>query len=404
MIAYIEGVALSRLAKDHGTPLYAYSKSAIRKQCQAVRDAFDSHPTLPCYAAKANANLTLLKEIFGYSFGADVVSIGELKKSLLAGAVPERIVFSGVGKLDEEIEAALGAGIFALLAESAGECARIKQIASRKGVVARVGLRINPNINVDTNPHIATGLYETKFGVPEAEARDIAREFFAGHELRFVGLSCHLGSQILDLGPFQEAARSLARLSSEFRNIGHRLEFIDMGGGLGIAYCGETPPTLPSYAQALLTEIAPTGLKLLLEPGRLIVGNAGIILTRVIDIKCTPLKTFVITDASMTELIRPALYGAYHEIVPVKPRPHPPSEVDIVGPVCETGDFLGLRRSLPLPEVGDLLVVKSTGAYGSSMASNYNQRPRAPELWIDGDAVSVIRRREPLEDLWRLES
>ncbi len=403
-VAHCEGVSLEELAKAYGTPLYVYSAATLQRHCQNFLTAFAQHPTLACYAVKASSNLHLLQLMFRQGLGADVVSVGEMERALKAGLTPDRLVFSGVGKQDDELARGLDLGIYAFNVESAFELERLQSLALARGCKARVSLRVNPHIDAKTNPKIATGLHSTKFGISEELAVSLAQSLRHSTTISLVGISCHIGSQILDLNPLSEAARRMAGLAQSLQSIGMALEFIDMGGGLGIRYDQELPPTLEAYAETLLREVAPTGLRLVVEPGRVLVGNAGILLTRVIGVKETGEKSFVITDAAMNDLVRPTLYDAFHAIEPV--REHLLVEErrgDIVGPVCETGDFLGLNRPIGGIGAGDLLLVRGVGAYGASMASQYNSRPRAAEVLVSGREARVIRRRETLADLWRHE-
>jgi diaminopimelate decarboxylase len=397
---FCEGVSLTELADLYGTPLYVYSGKTIDRHCLALKQALSEVPSMPCFAVKANGNLSILKRIFSHGFGADVVSVGEMERALLAGAPPGHIVFSGVGKTDEEIRRALNVGILSFNVESLGELQRISVLAAEKKVKAPVSLRINPNIDAKTHPHIATGLYSTKFGIAESEMAEVLSVLKNHSSLDLVGLACHIGSQIVEANPFAEAARRMAGLAKTLVHEGFNLKYLDLGGGLGIKYQDETPPSLTTYAALIAEEIKDSGLKLLIEPGRVIVGNAGVLLTRVIGIKRTPKKTFVLVDAGMNDLIRPSLYDAYHDIVPVVASSQPKTMTDVVGPICETGDFLGLERELPLPKTDDLLFVKSAGAYGMSMVSHYNVRPNPAEVLVDEKHHRVIRKREVLSALW----
>ncbi len=400
---YCESVPLSRIAEKVGTPAYVYSQAVLEENCHRIKGAFSRYPTTACFAVKSNSNLTLLKTIFAQGFGADVVSVGELERALLAGAKPEQIVFSGVGKKDEEIERALDVQILSFNVESSEELERIRSIAARKNKQAAVMFRINPNIDVKTHPHIATGLYENKFGIFEKEALELARTLKNDPFVKLRGLSCHIGSQILEATPFAEAAGQIVALTNEMMNQGHVLQMIDMGGGLGIRYDDETPVSAEDYASAIIAPVRKTGLKLLIEPGRSVVATSGVLLSKVIGNKTTPKKQFLVIDAAMNDLIRPSLYSAFHAIEPAKQSVPTDSLYDVVGPICETGDCLGSDRKLPPLKPGELVVIRESGAYGSSMASNYNTRPRAPEVLVDGAKFTVIRRRERLEELWKLE-
>lgn len=403
--AFCEDVSLQEIATAVGTPCYVYSQATLQLHLRRIREAFASYPTLACFAVKANSNLSLLREIFAQGFGADIVSLGELERSLRAGVRPENVVYSGVGKRRDEIEAALRYGIYAFNLESQGELEAIATIAAGMGRVAPVSLRVNPNIDAKTNPKITTGLFSTKFGVVESEAAAMAERMRSLPSVKLIGVGCHIGSQIVEVKPMAEAAQRLAQFALGLRELGHQLDFIDMGGGLGIRYQSEEPPEPEAYAAALLGAVRPTGLKLLIEPGRVVIGNVGILLCGVIAKKKTPEKSFLIVDGAMNDLIRPSMYDSFHEICAARTLDNSTSEkMDIVGPICETGDYFGKDRPLPSHlEVGDLVYLRSTGAYGASMASNYNSRPRAPEVLVDGKSFRVIKRRESLDDLWRLE-
>lgn len=400
---YCESVPLSKLAQEFGTPCYVYSEAALSENGHALKAAFSSYPTLPCYAVKANTNGVLLRSIFAMGFGADVVSVGELERALRAGAKPDQIVFSGVGKQKHEIERALTVGIFSFNVESGSELELLKEIASTHKIEIPFMLRVNPNIDVKTNPYIATGLYTTKFGIAEDEAMELARRLVDDEHLKLIGLSCHIGSQILEVRPFQEAAARMATLAGECAALGHPIQAIDLGGGLGIQYAEQSPPSMEDYAKALLGAVRKTELRLIIEPGRCVVGSAGVLLSKVVATKRTPKKNFVVLDAAMNDLIRPSLYEAHHTIGPVHHFEGMETLVDFVGPICETGDLLGLDRKVLWPERGDLFVIRDTGAYGYSMSSQYNSRPRAPEILVSGATYKVIRPRETLESLWKNE-
>ena len=400
---YCEEVPLSKIAEEVGTPLYVYSKRTLVRHLQALKDAFASYPTLTCYAVKANSNLKILREVFAAGFGADLVSQGELMKSLKAGVKANQVVFSGVGKQREEIKLALQSGILAFNVESSFELDMISEVAKECALTAPLSLRINPNIKAETNPKIATGMYTSKFGIPEEEARELIRNLKGRPELSLVGLACHIGSQMTQLGPLEEAAQRMARFAQELLDQGYPLTHLDLGGGLGIRYQNEAPPSLEAYAQVLIRAVKPTGLTLIIEPGRVIVGNCGIFLSKVIGVKETPEKTFVVVDGAMNDLIRPAMYDSYHEILPVEVAKKSTIQADIVGPVCESSDFFGKNRPLPAMQPGDLLYLRGAGAYGAVMASNYNARPRPAEVLVDGDTYEVVRKRESYEQIWALE-
>lgn len=397
-----ENVPLNEVARACGTPVYVYSRATLVKHCRALLDAFDGYPTTACFAVKANSNLSILKLIFGEGLGADLVSVGELERALLAGADPKKIVFSGVGKRDDEIARALEVGIKSFNVESTYELDAISKLATARGTKAKISLRVNPNIDAKTNPKIATGLHSTKFGLTEAELPALVDRILRDSALALVGVGCHIGSQITELAPIVEASRRMAEIAKGLKARGAPLSFLDLGGGLGIRYADETPPSLEEYARALVAAVRPTGLELVIEPGRVLVGNAGVLVTKVLGVKQTPARHFIVLDAAMNDLMRPSLYDAYHDIVPAVPTKPGEARVlcDFVGPVCETGDILGTDRQVVLPHAGALYAIRSAGAYGSSMASQYNSRPRAPEVLIDGAAWKVVRRRESLSALW----
>jgi len=401
--AYVESVALIELAKQHGTPLFVYSQKNIQDRCASLLKAFSKHPTLACYALKANSNLSLLKLIFDKGLGADVVSIGEMKKALRAGQSAERVIFSGVGKTQDEIREGLHSHIFSFNAESVDEIRLIGETARQERTKARISLRINPNISVKTNPYIATGLYKTKFGFPETQIKSALSLINEFPELNLVGLSCHLGSQIKTSGPYREASKRLVHIADQLRQQGFSIEFLDLGGGFGVSYEGKKTPPLEEYARAIQEPAKGRPYLLVVEPGRWIVAESGILLSKVLYKKANPHKNFLITDASMTELIRPALYEAFHPIELCEKRKGPQLVYDVVGPVCETSDFLGLKRKMGLVESGDFLWIGFCGAYGSSMGSHYNVRPKVAEVLVNGSGVTLIRKRESLEEVWKNE-
>ncbi len=387
---------LEDLASQFGTPLYVYSGDKIDTQCQAMRHIMPD-ATL-CFAVKANSTAALLRRIFAHGFGADVVSVGELQRSLRAGVDPSKIVFSGVGKQDDEIRAGLECGaVFNV--ESVDELGRIHALAHAARKKAAVLLRVNPNIDARTNPYIATGLYATKFGIAESQLMEAVRVARSLNALSLVGISCHLGSQITDLKVFEEGASRMAKLGAELKAGHPEFTRLNLGGGLAVTYQSEKPPPLGHYAQAVQAAARSAGLTLTLEPGRWLVAEGGGLLTRVITVKTTPEKTFAVVDAAMNDLIRPALYEAYHPVRAVNPRDGQPKKYDIVGPICETGDFLALDRALPPLQAGDLVWVGVCGAYGSTMACNYNSRNRAAEVLVEGSKPILIRRRETLEEI-----
>jgi len=395
----VDGVSLEEIARRHGTPLFVYSEAAMREAWERYERAFSGVDHRICYAVKANGNGAILRLFAGLGAGADIVSGGELRAAVRAGFAPARIVFAGVGKSTEEIALGLDHGIGEWNVESEREIERLSGVAVGRGVVARIQLRVNPDIDARSHPYISTGLKKAKFGVDIALAADILRRARGLPGIEVGGLQCHIGSQITDLDPLQAAARGLATLSRQLLDEGFPLRTIDLGGGLGVDYEGGGGPDPAGLAERVLPEVAGLPLTLVIEPGRSLVAGAGVLLTRVIDLKENALKRFVIVDAGMTELLRPALYQAHHRIEPVRPRGRDPVQVDVVGPVCETGDFLARDRELEGLDPGDLLAVRDAGAYGFVMASNYNMRPRPAEvLVVDGEA-KLVRRRETFEDL-----
>ena len=409
---FAEEVPVSRIAEEVGTPVYIYSAATLRRHYRVFDEAFSDLPHLVCYSVKANSNLAVLRLLAREGAGADIVSGGELFRALRAGIPPERIVFSGVGKTEREMEEALSAGILMFNVESLGELEALSRVARRLGRPAPFSIRVNPDVDPRTHPYISTGLKKNKFGLPEEVAY---RAYLRAKEdpyLRPVGVDCHIGSQLTELSPFVEALRRLKGLYLRLREEGfEELRYLDLGGGLGIVYGEEEPPPPAAYAEAIKREFRDLDAVLVLEPGRVIAGNAGILVTRVLYVKTNPPsgessegRTFVIVDAGMNDLIRPTLYQAYHRISPVRERPGIESiRADVVGPICESGDFLARERRLPPVSPGDLLCVFSSGAYGFVMASNYNSRPRAAEVLVDGERYFVVRKREDYEDLVRLE-
>ena len=400
-----EAKGLAALAARHGTPLYVYSAGIIRQRYRQLDQAFAGVTHRLHYALKANSTLAILRLIRSLGAAADANSAGEIDVALRAGFIPSDIVFTGVGKSREELERAVALGVKAINAESAGELERIDAIARAQGTRARVALRVNPDIDALSHPHISTALKTSKFGLGLAEARDVLLAARARAGLEIVGIHVHVGSQITSLEPLRQAAEALAGLARQLRDEGMALEHLDLGGGFGISYDGSSVPSMTGYATELIEATRDLGLALILEPGRAIVGPAGLLLTAVVDVKQRPDGHWlVVTDAGMTELMRPALYGAYHRIDPLQPRASIPVPCDIVGPICESSDVLGVRRSLPLPEVDDLLAVLDVGAYGAVMGSNYNRRPLPAEVLVDGDESRLIRRRQAVDDMLALET
>lgn len=398
-----DGVSLEDAARAFGTPLYLYSAAAVRDAYLDYDRAFAPVPHRICYALKANGTGALLRLLAGLGAGADIVSGGELRAALRAGFPSDRIVFSGVGKADDELAAGLEAGIGEFNAESEDEVRRLSRLATARGRTARVTLRVNPDIDPRSHPYISTGLRQNKFGVAIGDAPAILGRLRGLPGVEIAGVQSHIGSQITDLAPLAEAARELAALSRRLLDEGFPLRTIDIGGGLGVSYEGHPVPRPQALADVVLPAVEGLPLTLLLEPGRSLVAAAGVLLTRVQFLKTNGPKTFVIVDAGMNDLLRPALYQAFHRIEPVLPTRAPEQAVDVVGPVCESGDFLARDRPLPLPEPGDLLAVRDAGAYAFAMASNYNLRPRAAEAMVEDGALRLVRRRETFEDLVRNE-
>lgn len=398
-----EEVPLTKIAQDVGTPCYIYSRRMLVEGYRALDQAFAGLPHLICYAMKANANLAILRVFLDEGGGLDIVSGGELFRALRAGADPQRIVFAGVGKSAEEIEAALRADILLFNVESPQELEAIHAVAAKLGTPARVAVRVNPDVDPKTHPYISTGLRQSKFGVPIQEALELYRSMRGLNHLDPVGVHAHIGSQITQVAPFQESLAKLVPLVKVLRQDGFNIQYLDIGGGIGIRYKDEGPPAPIEYANTLRPLLDALACTVLMEPGRFLVGNAGSLLTRVLYEKANQDKKFLIVDGGMNDLIRPSLYNAYHTIVPVVQRANGHAEVtlDVVGPICESGDFLAKDRSLPACQPGDLLAVLSAGAYGFAMASNYNARPRVPEVMVNGDQFAVVRARETYEDLIR---
>ncbi len=399
-------VPLRQLAQQHGTPLYVYSATAIRRRYQQFDEAFRDCEHTVCYSVKANSNLSILRLLASLGCGFDIVSGGELQRVRLASPKSSsQVVFSGVGKLPQEIDLALRSGILLFNVESASELRLLAARATHLRKTARFAIRVNPDVDARTHPYISTGLHEHKFGVPMREAPDLYRLGAESRHLKAAGVSVHIGSQIVDVDPFREAMERVASLVRALRRGDHDIRYVDAGGGLGISYAKnpgvQFPSRVKSYASAIIAPLRRLGLHVLLEPGRSIIGPAGVLITRVIYRKHNDGKQFLIVDAAMNDLMRPSLYGAHHEIVPVvlDPSKAALSKVDVVGPVCETGDFFARNRELPALQEGDLLAILDTGAYGMSLASNYNTRPRAAEVLVDGKRSKVIRKRETVRDL-----
>ena len=398
-----DGQSLEELARRHGTPLYVYSRGLLEQAFRDYDRAFAELPHLVCYALKANANGALLRVLAGLGAGADIVSGMELRAALRAGFPPERITFSGVGKTEEELRLGLEAGIAEFNCESEGEIEALSRLASAGGGPARIALRVNPDIDAQSHPYISTGLRESKFGIELAAAEEVLERARRRPGIEVVGVQCHIGSQIRDLDPLEQAARELAALARRLQARGFPLRHVDVGGGLGVDYDGEGAPTPADLAARVVPAVRDLGLPLVVEPGRSLVARAGLLLTRVLYLKRNRDKRFVIVDAGMNDLLRPALYEAHHRIEPVLAPRAERWRADVVGPVCESGDFLALDRELPALEPGDLLAVRDAGAYGWSMSSTYNLRPRAAEVLLEDGSARLIRRRETFEDLVRTE-
>jgi diaminopimelate decarboxylase len=398
----VEDVALAAVAQQFGTPCYVYSRAALTAAFQSFGTAFGDNPHLICYSVKANPNLAVLDLFAGLGSGFDIVSGGELARVLAAGGDPRKVVFSGVGKSAGEIQQALDAGILCFNIESEAELHRVSDLARTAGKTAEVSLRVNPDVDPKTHPYISTGTKQDKFGVPFDAALSLYREAVRLPGLRIAGIDCHIGSEITEMAPFLDALARLLELVDRLARDGIEIHHLDLGGGLGIRYQDEEPPPPRDYVATLLRALKGYPQQILLEPGRALVGNAGVLLTRVEYLKHNEEHDFAIVDAAMNDLVRPALYGAWHDIRPVRPRSGAARRYDIVGPICESADFLGRGRELAL-EQGDLLAVMSAGAYGMSMSSNYNTRPRAAEVMVDGSRLHLARGRESLAQLFALE-
>lgn len=398
-----EQIDLNSLAEQYGTPSYVYSRATIERHWRAFDAALAGVDRLVCYAVKANSNLAVLNLLARMGSGFDIVSGGELERVIAAGGDPAKVVFSGVGKRAHEIQQALEAGIMCFNVESEAELERIQTVAQLMGKTAPISLRVNPNVDAKTHPYISTGLKENKFGIAIERAPAVYVHAAEMTHIEVVGVDCHIGSQLTEISPFTDALDRVLELVDTLVGMGIALTHIDLGGGLGIRYRNETPPLPGDYAAPLLDRLAGRDLKVLIEPGRAIIGNAGVLLTRVEYLKHHEDKNFAIVDAAMNDLMRPALYQAWQEIIPVNENSDEAAQrYDVVGPVCETGDFLGKDRELAIQQ-GDLLAIRSAGAYGFSMSSNYNSRPRAAELMVDGNRAWVVRERETVPSLFALE-
>lgn len=401
---YAEEVALNQVVLETPTPFYLYSHAALREQFRRFDQAFNGADHLVCYSMKANSNLAVLKTFINEGSGIDVVTGGELHRALKAGCSPQKIVFSGVGKSPEEMRAALQAGILQFNIESEPELDVLSDIALSLGKKAPVALRVNPDVDPKTHPYISTGLKKSKFGVNHERALEIYRKAKGLKGIEIVGIDCHIGSQLTSTEPFMEALRKIKGLILELSKAGIKLANLDIGGGLGVTYKDETPPSPEDYAKAVLSVVGDLGLRLLMEPGRFLVANAGLIVTKVLFDKKGDTKRFVIVDVASNDLMRPALYGSYHAIRPLKEAGERPTIVaDVVGPICETGDFLAQDRQLPEVKAGEFLAIFSAGAYGFSMSSTYNSRPRVAELMVRGSEIHVVREAETIEDITKNE-
>ncbi len=398
---HAENVAVEHIAQHVGSPCYIYSRATLERHWHAFDQSLAGYPHLICYAVKANSNIAVLNLLARLGSGFDIVSGGELYRVLQAQGDPGKVVFSGVGKSSEDIRYALRQGIHCFNVESAPELERIATIAAELGLRAPIALRVNPDVDAGTHPYISTGLKENKFGIDIEQALDIYRRAAAMASIRIIGIACHIGSQLTEVTPFLDALERVLALVERLGEAGITLQHIDLGGGLGVTYRDEQPPLPAEYSQAIRQRLEGSQLAIHLEPGRAIAANAGILVTRVEYLKLTEHKNFAVVDAAMNDLLRPALYQAWQDIVPVIPRDSGVErDFDVVGPVCETGDFLGKQRRLRI-QAGDLLAVRSAGAYGFTMSSNYNSRPRAAEVLVDGGRFHVVRRRETLADLVR---
>ena len=402
---YVEDLPVKQLAEEFGTPLYIYSRATLERHWHAFDSALGEHPHLICYAVKANSNIGILNVMAKLGSGFDIVSQGELERVLAAGGEASKVVFSGVAKSRSEIMRALEVGIRCFNVESIAELYHINQIAGEMGKVAPISLRVNPDVDAHTHPYISTGLKENKFGVSVDEAREVYKLAATLPHVKITGMDCHIGSQLTELQPFLDATDRLIRLMEQLKEDGITLKHLDLGGGLGVTYTDETPPHPSDYAMALLNKLKDyEDLEIILEPGRAITANAGILVAKVQYLKSNESRNFAITDTGMNDMIRPALYEAYMNIIEIdRTLGREKAIYDVVGPVCETSDFLGKQRELAIAE-GDYIAQRSAGAYGASMSSNYNSRPRTAEVLVDGNKAHLIRRRENLSELWALES
>jgi diaminopimelate decarboxylase len=404
-ILYCEDIPIPAIASKVGTPFYLYSKNTLLRHYERLDQSLSDIDHIICYAMKANSSLALCKMLAEAGSGADVVSGGELFRALRAGMVPSRIVFNGNGKTVEEMRLALEHDILMFNVDSESELYALDRVAGEMGLTARIALRVNPDINPRTHPYISTGLRENKFGIPIERALEYYRKVRSLRNVEVIGVHKHIGSQITELSPFIESLERIVSLVEELHREGLTLRYIDMGGGIGITYDGEQPPSFEEYAGAIQPLVARAGCTLIVEPGRVIVGNAGILVAKVLHVKKTPAKTFVVVDAAMNDLIRPSIYGAFHRIIPVQEAGQGETMVaDVVGGICESGDFFARGRTIPHVQAGDLIAILSAGAYGAAMASNYNSRPLIAEVLVDHEQMKIIRRRQTYEEMIALES
>ncbi len=400
---FCENLELASLAEKHGTPAYVYSQGTILHNFDRLRETLAQLPALICYSVKANSHLRILNLLRQAGAGFDVVSGGELMRALKTGAAPETVVFSGVGKTQDEMDAGLAAGILMFNVESAGELALVESRACALKKVGRISIRVNPDVEADTHPYISTGQRIHKFGVPKEEASELYRRAASSPHLKIQGVACHIGSQILDVEPFWKALDEILAIARQLAEEGITLNVLDLGGGFGIPYRGESPLDVQRLAHGLTERLRKSSMKLVVEPGRALVGNAGVLLTRVLYVKRNHRKNFVVVDAGMNDLMRPALYGSYHEIISVREHSAERIQADVVGPICESGDFFAHDRNLPSVQPGELLAVLTTGAYGFVLSSNYNTRPRPAEILVNGAQAELIRAREKIEELMTAE-
>ena len=398
-VLFAEDANVTALAEEYGTPLFIYSAATLKRHFHAFDSAFDGLDHLTCYSVKANSNLSVLKLLAELGAGMDIVSGGELYRALKAGVAPEKIVYSGVGKRASEIREALTAGILMFNVESVAELLKINEVAGEMNTVAKVSFRINPDVDPQTHPYISTGMEKNKFGLDVERSLDAYKMTADLEHIKPIGMDCHIGSQLTSIDPFLEALEKLLNFYEKLKDLGMDIQYLDLGGGLGIQYEEEEPPHPTQFGLALQNMLTGLPLKVILEPGRVIAGNAGIMVTEVVYTKSNPTKNFLIVDGAMNDLIRPSLYGSYHRIAEVEPQGRASKLFDVVGPVCESGDFFARDRELPNVVEGERLALFSAGAYGFTMASNYNSRPRACELLVEGETVTVARKRETYEDL-----